>query len=81
MLAPSPLPPNFYSFPVLEAVSAGFVGAYLSTNKRAVDAVDFDGGGCAAVLCPGHDSGGAAGVGLRGVCIGGRIDCDRDGIR
>ena len=31
-------------------------------------------------MCPGHDSGGAAGVGRCGGCIGGRIDCDRDGI-
>lgn len=41
MLAPSPLPPNFNSRPV---------GSYLSADERAVDAVDFDGGGCAAVL-------------------------------
>ena len=44
------LPPNLNLFPVLEAVSAGFVGSYLSADERAVDAVDFDGGGCAAVL-------------------------------
>lgn len=81
MLAPSPLLPNLNPFPV---------GSYLSADERAVDAVDFNGGGCGVVLCPLHNPfgalsavcafAGAAGVGLRGVCIGGRIDCDRDGV-
>lgn len=75
------LPPNFNPRPVR---------SFFSANKRAVDAVDFDGGDCVAALCPLHNPfgalsavcafAGAAGVGLRGVCIGGRIDCDCDGV-